>query len=1690
MSPLSPTIQVANAPHPLCIAHLLAERAARTPDALVLLAPGRIPLTYGRLYQHVDDVVQKLHAMGVGSHDRIALVLPNGPEMAVAVLAAASTAVCAPFNPAYERREFEGYLPELHAQALIVPAGIDSPARDVARALNIHVIELSSTSEAEAGCFTLTGAARERPVLLEAAQPDDVAIILQTSGTTSRPKRVPLTHANICTRAHNKGMAHNLGASDRCLNFMPLWYGHGLIHTLLVSLMAGTSIVCTPGFDATKFFAWMAEFRPTWYTAVPSIHEVILAHAPRHREVIARCPLRFVRSATASLPSQVISELERVFNAPVTENYGLTETAVIACNGLPPFVRKAGSVGVSMGLEVAIMGEGGTLLPRGATGEIVVRGPTVMQAYDNDPIANSSAFTHDWFRTGDEGFLDTDGYLFITGRLKEVINRGGEKIAPWEVEEVLMAHPAVAQAVTFAVPHNRLGEDIAAAVVLRQPQTATADELRKFTVARLAAFKVPNQVLIVDDIPKGPGGKLQRIGLAEKLGLMTSTRIRPERNAGFTAPRTPLEEVLAGLWTQVLDLDGVGVHDNFFQFGGDSILATQLISRVREATHAALSFRRFFETPTVAGIARAVEAAGQAASGLSAPPLQPVPRASALPLSYAQERLWFIDQLGTSAHAYHLLKAIHLRGPLQVTALAQSLQEIVRRHEVLRTIFVRVVGRPLQVSVPTTLPPLSIVELRELPEGEWEAQVHRLAREEVQRPFDLEHGPLVRAKLLRRDAEEHVLILTMHHIVSDGWSQGVFWRELAALYEAFAVGEPSPLPALSVQYADFAHWQRLWLQSEVLDAQLTYWKRQLAGMSTLQLPTDHPRPAIQTFRGARHSLTLSKTLTQALKALSRQYGVTLFMTLLAGFQTLLHRYTGQDDIAVGSLIANRNRAEIEDLIGFFVNTLVLRTSLAGDPSFQELLEQVQEVSLGAYSYQDLPFEKLLEELLPQRDLSHNPLFQVLFAFQNAPRPDPELMGLTLNALEVDPGTSKFDLTLDLAEAPHGLSGWFEYSTDLFDAATIGRMARHFQTLLEGIVANPAQRLSRLPLLTADEQHRLLVEWNDTTAEYPRGLCLPELFAAQVERTPDAIAMIYEDQLLTYRQLNQSANRLAHYLTMLGVGPGVLVGVCLARSFDLIVTLLGILKAGGVYLPLAPTFPKERLAFMLADAQMPILLTHTQFVGLFVDQRTRVVCLDAERELLAHQSTENPLHHVTGEELACVMYTSGSTGQPKSVAMPHRQVLNRLAWMWNVYPFEAGEIACQKTALNFVDSIWEWLGPLLQGVATVVIPDHVLQDPAAFIRALAEQQITRLWVVPSLLRVMLDGFPDLQQRLPKLKFWVSSGEAIPWELYQQFQNCMPHSVLYNLYGLSEVWDVSCYGPDPRHNALPRVPIGRPINNIQTYILDTHLQPVPIGVPGTLYAAGAGLAQGYANRPELTAERFIPHPFSDEPGARLYKTGDLARYLPDGSLEYLGRIDHQVKIRGFRIELGEVEAVLRQHPAVRETVVTAREDVPGETRLIAYMAPAHGYAPTVTELCSFLKKMLPDPMVPATFVWLDALPLTPSGKIDRRALPDPDRARPVLEESFVAPRTPAEQQVAAIWSALLGLERIGVHDNFFELGGHSLLATQLMSRIREALHVEVSLVRFFETPTIAGLANGIAGAGPTEDGRQSPAVVPLS
>ncbi|WP_155968552.1 alpha/beta fold hydrolase [Kamptonema formosum] len=1055
-------------PRPTCLYQMLETQAEKNPNAIAITAPGREPLTYGNLCDSIQNIVAGLNAIGVGRNDRVAVALANGPEMAAAFLGIASGATCAPLNPAYRTSEFDFYLSNLNAKALIIQSGVAEPAAEVARKRGIPIIELSPVQEAQAGIFSLAGGEPKPAKQGGLAQPDDIALVLHTSGTTSRPKIVPLTHSNLACSAQNIRSSLQLVSGDCCLNVMPLFHIHGLIGALLSSLSAGASVVCTPGFSVPKFFEWLDEFRPTWYTAVPTMHQAILARAAANREIIARCGIRLIRSSSAALPPQVMAEIERTFSAPVIEAYGMTEAShQMASNPLPPRLRKAGSVGVAAGPAIAIVDESGNVLSAGETGEIVIRGASVTAGYENNPKANESAFTQGWFRTGDQGYLDSDGYLFIKGRIKELINRGGEKISPREVDEVLLNHSAVAQAVTFALPHPQLGEDVGAAVILRENLSVTEREIQEFAAAQLADFKVPRRVIFVGEIPKGATGKLQRIGLAEKLGVVADEPA--ESLTAFAPPSTLAEEKLAAIWLEVLGIEKVGVRDNFFELGGDSILAAQIVNRVRSEMQVELSFLDLWQNPTVAGMA--AEATRKQA--VPAAPIQRISREGELPLSFAQARMWFFEQLEPENPAYNRPVALRLTGKLNVAALEQSLNEIVRRHEVLRASFPAVDGVPVGAIAPNLSLSLLVTDISDLPERERKVEADRRLAEDAQRPFDLARGPLVRATLLPLSSEDHRLLLAMHHTVFDGWSVGVLLQELGELYEAFSTGNPSPLPALPVQYADFTVWQQQWLVGEVLESQLAYWKKQLAGAPfVLELPADRLRPAVQTYRGAKHSLMLPVSLGESLKKLSQQEKVTLFVTLISAFATLLYRYTGQDDVIIGTPIAGRNRIETEKLIGVFINTLVLRTNLAGNPAFRELLGRVEEVALGALAHQDLPFEKLVEELKPQRDLSRSPVFQVMFQLRNLPSETGEVRGLKIEEFKVDIGVAKVDLTLEIVEKPSGLSCLFEYSTDLFDAATIERMGGHFQTLLEGIVANPQWRVSDLPLLTEAERHQL------------------------------------------------------------------------------------------------------------------------------------------------------------------------------------------------------------------------------------------------------------------------------------------------------------------------------------------------------------------------------------------------------------------------------------------------------------------------------------------------------------------------------------------------------------------------------------------------------------------------------------------
>ena len=1186
-------------------------------------------------------------------------------------------------------------------------------------------------------------------------------------------------------------------------------------------------------------------------------------------------------------------------------------------------------------------------------------------------------------------------------------------------------------------------------------------QLKQEVREQLPEYMQPASYILLESFPMTPSGKL------DLRALPVPERETAIAKGALIEPNTSTQERLCRLWQDVLNLENISIDSDFFQLGGHSLLATKLVSRIREEFDLAFPLRKIFECPTVESLAEQIDLLSLQSNN-TIPKDELIPRVTQrenLPLSFAQQRLWFLDRLEPNNPAYNIMSGFRLQGNLDREALHHSLQEIVKRHEVLRTTFSQdELGNPIQVINSESEILLNFVDLTSERSEDKEEILQRAAMAEAIRPFNLEKGPLIRIHLYRLEEKAHVFIAVMHHIVSDGWSFGIIVEELSRCYTAFSRGKASPLSPLSLQYADFAYWQRTTFEKTQLQEQLNYWKEELGGeIDSLELPTDFLRPAIANYEGRTVSFAIEREKCDRFKQLCESLGATPFMGLLGVFKTLLMRYSGQQDILVGTPIANRNRKQTEDLIGFFVNTLVIRTDLGGNPSFTTLLERIKDKTLQAYARQDLPFERLVEELQPDRNLSHNPLFQVMFVLQNAPMGNLELRDLSLTSLELESVTAKFDLTLSITETETGLEGKWEYKTDLFAAATIERMAGHFQILLEEILAQSDRPVTELPLLTRNERQQL-ENWNDTKLSYPQDLCIHNLFELQVEKTPDAIAVVFEDRHLTYRELNRQANQLAHYLQSIGVKPEMLVGICVERSIDAIVGILGILKAGAAYLPLDPAYPEERLAFMLSDARTPVLLTQQLLLDSLPENDARIICLDTQSAVIDRFGDRNAICGATSENLAYVIYTSGSTGQPKGVQIAQKNLVHLIKARIAYYR-EPVTSFLLLSSLAFDASIPGIFGTLCQGGMLYLPREDKEWELSQLIETIAEGRISHLISLPSLYALILER--GRSEQLASLSCVVLAAESCSQAIVSEHFKKLPETQLFNEYGPTEgtVWS-SVYNFEDSEK-LP-ISIGRPIANTQLHILDRALQPVPIGVPGELYLSGFGLSRGYLNRPDLTAERFLPNPWSKEPGARLYKTGDKARYFPDGNIELLGRIDRQVKIRGFRIELGEIETVLCKHPKVRQAIVLFREEQSDRKNLVAYIVADGDRFGSTSKLRRFLQEKLPDYAIPGSFEILESLPLMPNGKVNIKALTASNSEVKVRSGKQIPPRTSLEQQLLKLWEEVLQLSPIGVTENFFEIGGHSLLAIRLLSEIEKHLGYNLPLVTFFREGTIEKIA----------------------
>ncbi|WNG57427.1 amino acid adenylation domain-containing protein [Archangium gephyra] len=1627
----------------LTLTRRFEEQVDRTPDAPALVFQDT-RLSYRELDERANRLAHELRTQGVGPDVLVALLLEPSLETVVGILGVMKAGgAYVPLDPSHPASRLASMMADSGAAVVLTQQALAAATASHPRVLRMDV-------EADQARLTQRPASRLAPGTVG----ENLAYVMYTSGSTGTPKGVMVPLRGVANLMEVMARAYG-GPGKRILQGASLTFDTS-VEEIFVALLSGATLFLAPR-----------------ETLLPGPELVRLL---REQRITA---LNETASVLALLPSDGLPDLEAVITggelctADIVARwqpgrkfinvYGQTETTIEATTaecvpgGEPPLGRPVQNT------RLYLLDETLEPVPEGVPGEAYVAGEGMGRGYFGRPDLTADRFLPDPFsyepgarmyRSGDLLRYTRDGRLEFLGRVDEQVKIRGIRTEPAEIAAALRRCAGVSEAAVVLREDGARGPMLAAYVVPAAGATLDAAELRRQLEQVLPDHMVPGAYAFLASLPLTTNGKLDRRALPAP-----TITVEPER--AYVAPRTPVEEILAGIWRELLGVERAGVEDDFFELGGHSLLATRLAARVRVALGVELPLRALFEEPTIAGLARrASEALGSAV-----PPVERVPRdGDRRELSFGQERLWFVDRLEPGNTAYNLAGSVHLRGSLNREALVRGVREVVRRHEALRTYFREEQGRPVAVVAPEVGVEIPTLDLRGLPQGEREAEVSRLAREEAVRPFDLGTAPMLRCRLLELDEREHVLLIAMHHIATDGWSTELFVRELAALYGAFLEGKPSPLPEPALQYGDFAAWQRRWLSGGELERQLAFWKRELADApDVLPLPSDRPRPPVRTSRGSTATFRVPAPVTRGLRELARREGATLFMTLLAGYQALLARYSGQDDVVVGTPIAGRRGVELEGLIGFFINQLALRADLGGNPTFREALARVKQRALGAFAHQDVPFEQVVDALAPARDSSFSPVVQVGFAFLNYPEESFSLPGLSLSIEELDRG-AKLDLTLELREEGEGLYGVLTYSTDLFERETVEGMARHLTALLAGVAAAPDTRLSALPLLPNEERHQVLVDWNATARERAPEGTVAGLFEAQAARTPDAPAVTFEGRSLSYRELDARADELARALRGLGVGPDARVGLCVGRSAEAIVGLLGVLKAGAAYVPLDPALPRERLAYMLEDSGAEVLVTESRQADALPSAR-HVLWLD--RPLPASGPVEPRTTPPSEQGLAYVIYTSGSTGRPKGVAVEHRQIVHYVRGIVERLGLPEG------ASYGLISTLAADLGhtslypSLCTGGCLHLISEERARDPRALAAYLREHPVDVLKIVPSHLEALL-GAEDARDVLPRARL-VLGGEPFPWELVERVRALAPGLVVFNHYGPTETTvGVTTYRVDGARPGSATVLIGRPNPDTRLYVLDRWMNPVPPLVPGELYIGGRGVARGYGARPDATAERFVPDPFSAEPGARLYRTGDLVRQLRDGAVEFLGRIDQQVKIRGFRVELGEIEAALRAQPGVGAAVVVAREDRPGDKRLVAYVTP-EGAPRAATELAAALRRNLPDYMVPGAFVWLDALPLSPNGKVDRRRLPAP-AATPedCAPEAF---RTPTEQTLAAIWSEVLECGLVRRTDNFFERGGHSLLAIRVLTRVQQMLGVQLPVRVLFQEQTLERQAEAV-------------------
>ena len=1631
--------------------HVFIEaQVERTPDAIAVIC-GEESLSYQELNRRANRVARALQKLGVCADLPVGLCVERSVDGIVGLLGILKAGGgYVPLDPSFPDHRLRFMLDDAQVSIVVTQGHLRSHLHSYGG----QVCDVETLCEP-----TVSGGGENlaTPVLS-----DQLAYIMYTSGSTGRPKGVAVTHRNLVISLSAR-LRYYPEPVSRFLQTFSLAFDGSVTGIFWTLLQGGQLVIPSESAhrDLTELAVLVEHHRISHVVWVPSLYHAVLGDALNGQLE----SLRIVITAGESLPLELVREHYQLLpHATLYNEYGPTE-ATVWCSVYQTTRQEAGArvpIGKPVdNTQLCVLDADLEPVPIGMPGELYVAGDCLARGYVNQPQLTQERFlAHPHvagtrlYRTGDRARYREDGNVEFLGRVDQQVKLRGYRIELGEVEYVLSNAPGVYQAAVL-LRQDKLDQQRLVGYVSGEPALkAMLDQIRSYVAARLPQYMVPPVILWLDVMPLTATGKINRRALPV-----------PEETAGqaaanIIAPRNQVEEVLAELWKSVLGVPAAGIHDNFFERGGHSLLATQLVSRIREAFDVDVSLRVLFERPTIVDLAEEVTrlCLGERKASVI-PPIVRVPRDQPLPLSYSQQRMWLMYRLAPEGTAYNMPFASRQMGPLNKSALRRTIDAICSRHEAFRTTFAMTGDGPVQVVSPFRPPHWVEVDLSRLSgEQRWE-EAARLVKREVNQPFDLEKGPLAKFLLIEVEPEDHVLVLTMHHIIGDQWSFGVIGSEFAFFYNAFCQGETPSAKPLLLQYADYAVWERRCLTDDRLSTQSDYWQKSLAGLSRLSLPTDYPRPVMQTFNGSHCMLELPASLLERLKQFSAERNTTVFMTLLACFQILLSRYSGQSDVAVGSPIANRTQFAVESIIGSFVNTLVLRTDLSGNPTFGEMLERVRETALGAYANQDFPFDKLVETMHSSRDHSSAPLVQVLFNLANAPIGEITVQGLSWVPFEVETGAAQFDLSLTI-ETEIACKAYLTFNTDLFERQTAERMLGQYNVLLHSALANPTARISELSILTAPERTQLLQDWNRTHEDYPQFECFPQMFEGQVERTPDAVALSMGREALRYGELNARANQLARHLRALDVRPGVVVGICLERSIEMVIALMAVLKAGGAYVPLDPEYPRERLRFMAEDAAVAIVLTSEGLSDRFDARACRMLCLDREQKRIAQEVDHNLPPTATSQDLVYILYTSGSTGQPKGVEISHRALVNFLYSMRQKPGCSAQDVMVSVTTLSFDIAGLELYVPLLVGARVEIVSQAVAMDGWK-LRTLCESvQPTIMQATPATWRMLIEAGWVGGDRLTVL----CGGEALPPDLAVALLD--RSAALWNMYGPTEttIWSTI----ERVERADQEISIGRPIANTEVYILDQFLQPVPIGVSGELYIGGHGLARGYRRRPELTKERFVPHPFSTEPHAKLYRTGDLVRYRPDGRIVHLGRLDQQVKIRGFRVELGEIEAVLSRHPAVRQAVVTAREDQHGLKQLAAYLVCQEGPAPSPTELRSFVRAALPDYMTPSFFVFLEAMSLTANNKVDVRALPVPV---PSLSDGlvYVGPRDRVEVQLTALWQQVLEVPKIGIHDDFFDLGGHSLKAAQLFFLLEQVYGRHLPLATLFQAPTIAELAS---------------------